>query len=731
MRRSIRSWLLGLLFASAAHAGGISDDAILIIDPTDPQSVYLGHYYQAARGVPAANVIYLEPTAANYDAHRAFQELAVEGTAAARSIAPHVDYVIVAPVDEYFVSAPGLVTDGCATVSRFALSSVYTFSFISDTIAAGGLPSSTRNHYASASTAARAFDSQIGWSFGNPVPFPSADRYWIGAQLACTAPLGNTTEEIIALIDRSVAADATHPGGTFYYMRTTDVARSGPRDPSFASMVSALAGFGGTGLLLDQVLPTGMHDCLGIMTGWAAPDIEGGDFTILPGAFCDHLTSFAGHFGTASQTKMSRWIAKGASGSVGTVQEPCNYSGKFPHARIHVLYYQGMSLGESALRSLDFLPFQGLVYGDPLTRPFASPPVIDDPSLPTGPVAGNFEITPTATAMSGAIQGFRVTVDGRPHGDPVDPGEVIPIDTTRLDDGWHELRLIAWDTSPVRNVGRFVGSFRSDNAGRSATLTVDVPGGDPALSDLSTLLEFSASASDSPAELQLLVNERVIARAVGSDASWSVLGQTIGAGPVEARVRARYADGRGALSDPVALDVAFENAPATDPGMAAPVAYGYTRRLQNDSAVLLELPAVDLDGSALSYAVVDAPAIGTWVGSGPHRLYTPDPGSCGDVTLTFTASDGVATSNEATITIELATRPFLRGEVTGDGAVDIGDAIAILTYLFGGGPAPEPFDSGDVGADGAVDISDAIALLGYLFSGGPEPEAPFPTAACP
>jgi uncharacterized protein (TIGR03790 family) len=68
---------------------------------------------------------------------------------------------------------------------------------------------------------------------------------------------------------------------------------------------------------------------------------------VLPGAFCDHLTSYAATFDSSAQTKMSRWISKGASGTSGAVEEPCNYAGKFPHARLHVFYRQGLSLGEA------------------------------------------------------------------------------------------------------------------------------------------------------------------------------------------------------------------------------------------------------------------------------------------------------------------------------------------------------------------------------------------------
>ena len=42
-----------------------------------------------------------------------------------------------------------------------------------------------------------------------------------------------------------------------------------------------------------------------------------------------------------------------------------------------------------------------------------------------------------------------------------------------------------------------------------------------------------------------------------------------------------------------------------------------------------------------------------------------------------------------------------------------------------------PLDSGDVNGDGMVDVGDAIYLLSYQFSDGPEPPAPFPNPGCP
>jgi hypothetical protein len=59
-----------------------------------------------------------------------------------------------------------------------------------------------------------------------------------------------------------------------------------------------------------------------------------------------------------------------------------------------------------------------------------------------------------------------------------------------------------------------------------------------------------------------------------------------------------------------------------------------------------------------------------------------------------------------------------RGDVTGDGGVDIGDAIYLLNYLYKNGPAPSPLMVGDCNCSGGLELGDAVFLLNYLFKGG-------------
>ncbi len=71
---------------------------------------------------------------------------------------------------------------------------------------------------------------------------------------------------------------------------------------------------------------------------------------------------------------------------------------------------------------------------------------------------------------------------------------------------------------------------------------------------------------------------------------------------------------------------------------------------------------------------------------------------------------------------------FIRGDANLDGSTDIGDAVFILSGLFGLGPLPTCLDAADTNDDGLTDVADGVYLLSFLFvPASPPPPAPFPT----
>jgi len=68
-----------------------------------------------------------------------------------------------------------------------------------------------------------------------------------------------------------------------------------------------------------------------------------------------------------------RWLEAGATGSYGTVIEPCNMLQKFPHPAIVIGHYlAGETLIEAYWKSVD-MPGQGIFIGEPLASPFRAP----------------------------------------------------------------------------------------------------------------------------------------------------------------------------------------------------------------------------------------------------------------------------------------------------------------------------------------------------------------------
>lgn len=78
----------------------------------------------------------------------------------------------------------------------------------------------------------------------------------------------------------------------------------------------------------------------------------------------------------------------------------------------------------------------------------------------------------------------------------------------------------------------------------------------------------------------------------------------------------------------------------------------------------------------------------------------------------------------AHITYLNADERFKRGDVNGDGVLNIVDPIRTLQYLFAD-DSIDCLDAADTDDDGTVNISDPIGLLGYLFLGTLPPTIPF------
>jgi hypothetical protein len=64
---------------------------------------------------------------------------------------------------------------------------------------------------------------------------------------------------------------------------------------------------------------------------------------------------------------------------------------------------------------------------------------------------------------------------------------------------------------------------------------------------------------------------------------------------------------------------------------------------------------------------------------------------------------------------------YVPGDVDGNHMVNISDAVFVISYIFGGGDAPDPYVAADADCNKVVNVSDAVYLIGYIFGGLPAP----------
>lgn len=693
--------------AGSAMAGGGPENVLVIINPANAESMYLGHYYQQARNIPASNVLYIDPAATNYAALVGVNGNidGVLGKLANSRLTDHIDYIVIASGQAFYVDAPGLVSDGCSPVNRFSLTSAYDSAFIRSQVLTATMASTSTNQFYG--TTPIAFDSNQRYLTGAGTTVPTAPRYFITSQLGYTGPRGNTVPEITAMIDSSVAVDGAHPAGTFYFMSTTDTIRN-VRSPNFAAAVSSITGAGGLAQILNGIVPDLQSDCLGVMTGWPDPNVEGAIFTLLPGSYCDDLTSYAATFDIADQTKMSSWIRKGAAGVSGTVEEPCNYTGKFAAPNFQAVYFKGMTLGEAYLRSMAFFPFQSMFQGDPVTRPFATIPTVSA-NAPTGSINGVISFTPTAaTTLPGAtIQKLELMVNGVVLKSTT-PGGAFSLTTWALPDGPNDVRVIAYDSTTVKTVGRSVATLNLNNSGRAVTLNMPVSTG-----TMSTLFTgtISASGSGKIREVRLIQNGRVLA-AAATPGALGVFGRNIGAGKSRVQAEVVYTDNTTAVSPSVLIDVALS---AGAPLGQAPVAYGYIKHVQRGQPVVVELPAsFDDDVAGATFTLVSNPTQCT-VGAGTkgYRVMTAAANACGTDPFTFRVNTPSGQSGVVTVKLIYDSSLTCVADFDGNGSLNANDFNAFLN-----GYAAQSLTA-DVNGDCNLNAADFLTFLNAFAVGCP------------
>src|SRR5207253_2871777 len=113
----------------------------------------------------------------------------------------------------------------------------------------------------------------------------------------------------------------------------------------------------------------------------------------------------------------------------------------------------------------------------------------------------------------------------------------------------------------------------------------------------------------------------------------------------------------------------------------APVASDQAVTTDEDTTKAITLSATDIEGSALTYAVVSGPAHGTLSGSAPSLMYTPAANYNGADSFTYTIDDGHG--GTATATVSVAITAVNDAPVAGNDAATTAEDTAVTIVVLG------------------------------------------------
>ncbi len=302
----------------------------IVINDADPLSKSIGEYYIAKRGIPASNVIHVSfKPGINNMSPKTF-----------RAIKGAVDRQTPASVQAYALSWTAPYRVGCMSITT-AFAAGYDEEFC----AIGCKPTRTSPYFNTNST--RPF-TDFGW---RPAIMLAGDNF----------------ESVKQLIDRGVAADWSQPNGSAYLLSTSNKERN-ERARFYPGIQMMQSDRFNIQVLHSDILKH-RTDVMFYFTGLASvKSIDTNRYR--PGAIADHLTSTGGQLTGSKQMSSLRWLSAGATGSYGTVVEPCAFVQKFPRPNVVIdRYLNGETLLEAYWKSVEW-PGQGVFIGEPLATPF-------------------------------------------------------------------------------------------------------------------------------------------------------------------------------------------------------------------------------------------------------------------------------------------------------------------------------------------------------------------------
>ncbi len=572
-----------LLATNHARATGGPENVLLVINPRSPDSLCIANHYAELRHIPPNNLLFLnwDPKQENTDIDTFRDKILLPVLRAAKQPIPgrqilgrQIDYVVYSSdfpwgirIDDDIKRFKDLLEKQeqekaekengekgkkepqakdekpaaklpAWTKYLTPVASINGLTYLWEPVMAGAFYIHLQsNWYARTGAPEQAKEPTLGFSsvtaygpHGEAGTGPGR-RYLLSMMLAVTAGRGNTRAEVLSYLKRSAAADGTHPRGTIYFVQNGDV-RSKVRQAGFPDAVKKLKALGVAAKILQGNLPEGKNDVQGAMLGVADFDWKASHSTILPGAICEHFTSFGGDMHTsAGQTPLSELLRYGATAASGSVTEPYALPHKFPSPMMQVHYARGCSVAESFYQAV-LCPYQLLIVGDPLCRPWANIPQITVAGVIAGGIVrGELKIKPQARFAGGvAAEHFEMILDGLKIRDcPLDGS--LEIDTNRIADGADELRVVAVAKGPLPARGEKIILFRSANHDRTIHVTCEP---EKVVSLKKSLIITVRSPKST--SIRILQGTRLLNTIASDDGQVEIQAEPLGLGPVRLQV---------------------------------------------------------------------------------------------------------------------------------------------------------------------------------------------------
>jgi uncharacterized protein (TIGR03790 family) len=552
----------GLLVESAA-AGGGPENVLLVVNSNSNSSKTIANHYIQLRNIPASNVVYIDwQDGIEWTYLGSFRDKLLKPvlkTIEERKLGHQIDYLVYSSDFPWGLRIGGLFPEGKAPPGVRPHASLTGATYLWQYVLAKNalLVSLNSNWYAPPGAAenfrvcqklgnleSRGFTARVAWGPDGKQTDPKlGQRYLLSTMLGVTSGRGNTVKEVLSYLSRAASVDGKRPRGTIFFVKNSDI-RSRTRHACFEEAAAMLLQLGVGARVIEGRIPQGAKDILGMMVGTPRFDLATAGDTILPGAICEHLTSFGGSLAKdGAQTPLTDFLRFGAAGASGTVSEPGAVQAKFPLPSLHVHYARGCSLAESFYQSIA-APYQLLIVGDPLCQPWAVIPKIGVAGLePKQEVSGTLTVTPSA--VGGAkLAGFQLFVDGRLVANNLPADNPISLDTNRLVDGYHELRVVGVADNAIATQGRAIVPFRVNNHGRAVEL--NVVAGDEAVASVSVRVRVRQ-----PDATQIIVtcNSREVGRVEGAEGEMTIYNEILGRGQVA--LQAQSVGETAAISAPV------------------------------------------------------------------------------------------------------------------------------------------------------------------------------------